>query len=226
MKFPAHVEEAKRLLENNKDYQRLKVLRTLTESEDLACRSDLEGMWGSLFNAEKKYNDAPNCEWVVMFLDIVMLSMKDRPYYSMDKATRNKKLQQIEDCSKKLKIIYAELGINEALLMYDPEYFYLWDEDGMPIRDTDLLPVFGIDEALDFYHKIACEEVGQYVSDGKIVARSNSNRFIKILGRRNNRRYKQPLLRAIIQATYAIYGEEYEESDAHSLIVGRKKKAV
>lgn len=219
MKLPSHVNEAKAHLEKTND-NRLKIMRTLTESEDLAYEEYYEEMWKSVFRAEKKYSSSDS-EWVLLFLNSVMVAMEEKPYYSLNREGREQLLRDIKNHTRELKKIYQDSGLDQPFLSYDPQFLNLFDDDGSLITEGDLLPSIGITDALNFYEDFANEEIKGFLQKGKLVKRYRSNRFIRELGKRNLSRYGQPLLNALRHSAFAIYGDLYSEPDVHTLIYGR-----
>ncbi|MFA5593248.1 MAG: hypothetical protein WC989_08045 [Micavibrio sp.] len=224
MKLLPHVDKVKAELAAKKDH-RLKMMCVLTES-DSANEGYLEEMWESIFKAEKKYDGALNDEWVYFFLNAVTTSMEEKPYFSMNGEKRKKLLEDIKNQTTKLKKLYQDSGLDQPFLSYDPDFFtdfHSFDEEGKSVIETDLLPCVGITDALDFYEDFANDEIGSYVQSGKLVERHKSNRFVRVMGQRNVKRYGQPLLGVLIKSAYAIYDEVYSEPDVLNLVKGRRK---
>ena len=221
MKLPEQVIEVKEKLLKARD-PRIGIMKALTETDDIAYQSDVEKMWKSLLKAEMANGRALSNQWVLEYLDAVQIFMQEKSYFSLSGEVRRKHMAEIRDYTKKLKIAYKKLGLDEPFLLLDPVTFPLLDEEGNAVTETDLHPTFGIINALDFYHDYAIEELRNYKPKGKAGGRQKSNRFVRSLGTRFMNGYKTPLLETIARAAFLLYGEEYSESEVLYLVKGRK----
>lgn len=218
MKLPIHVEEVKAHFVNTKD-ERLETMRILTEPKDLQHEESIGEMWEGVFRAEKKLNGAKTNDWVDYFINAVIASKKKKPYFSMNKAERIKKLKDIETYSELLKELYMELGLDSSDLIYG---FDLFDENDERITDIDSLPAIGISEALDFYKNMANDEVGGYLQVGKLDDRYFLRSFIRSMASRNLARYEKKLLSVLGATTFVVYEKEVSLSDISNFLNGRK----
>ena len=102
MKLPQQVKDFKAHLEKTKD-TRLKTMCTLTETKNSAYAEYLEKMWSSVLREEKKLGETTNNEWVSLFLNAVMISMEEKPYFSMSGEERRGYLANIKKHTRELK---------------------------------------------------------------------------------------------------------------------------
>lgn len=221
MDFPEQVIEVKQQLLQANDH-RIKIMEALTEPSDKAYQSEAKKMWNSLLKAEKARGGGLSNQWILEFLDAVHLFMQEKPYYSLSGETRRECMNKIKVSTKNIKDAYKRLGLNDPFLSLDPVTFPLMDEEGNAVMEADVIPTFGIIEALEFYLDYANEELRNYKPKGKAGERQKSNRFVRSLGTRFMNGYKKPLLEVIARAAFLLYGEEYTQPEVHNLVKGRK----
>lgn len=221
-----HIEEVKSDLKNKKDI-RLETLNLLTEPKWSTHKEYYEEMWQSLFRMKREYHNSKSSDWVYLFLDDIIDSKKELPYFYYNNAQRTSLLKKLKKHTDALKIIFEDSGLNAALISNDGQFFhgfYSYDDKGDPIMENGLRPKVAISDVLEFFLSYAEEEVSESAQKGKVVERQKSNRFVRCMAARNLDRYGKILAQVIATAAFAIYGQEYTESDIANLVYGRKKQ--
>ena len=192
-------------------------------ADKLICDApDLVAMWREL--ERLKCIDDPPPIWVWHFLRASFDASNLPPYHYKSKAERRDLVKNITTSADCLVRTIKANGLDVSLIHNDGKLFngfFFYEDFGESNRasiDADKVNKLRVSELIESFATRAKAEIEEEPMPGKKGANVMAIRFVRMIGKNNQRMYGKPLNTVTATATNAIFATSYTPSDISNLL--------